>query len=895
MATMPSCQFYQKNTFWINSFQCSVSKFHVRTTLQFFKYSSSLPSKNQSFRATNDAINSDSIPKKNPQKRPHLLPKHRNKRWNSGSETPISQSSDGDRLSGSSWLDKWSGREKPNGLKRPPVVLNYRNSGDVSSSDCEESTSTSSGGSTMERIVEKLKKFGYMDDVSEKNENVGRVIEKGSIEDIFYVEEGLLPDTRGGFSEKSLFRDESSNGKVRFPWEKKSVEEEEKRSLDRRKVRSLAELTLPESELRRLKNLALRIKNKTKIGGGGVTQQVVETIREKWRTSEVVRLKFEGAPALNMKRMHEILERKTGGLVIWRSGTSVSLYRGVTYEDPTEQLKKRMFGKKEISRKSSSTASDEAGQNPSGCGPLSDVDAPQAETISTGSESKNSETLLEVKYEDEVEKLLDGLGPRYTDWPGDDPLPVDADLLPGVLPGYQPPFRLLPYGVRSTLGTKEATTLRRLARVLPPHFALGRSRQHQGLAAAMIKLWERSKIAKIALKRGVQLTTSERMAEDIKRLTGGMLLSRNKDFLVYYRGKDFLSPDVAKALLEKERLAKALQDEEEQARLRASAFVIPSVEDTGTSGTAGTLKETLDADSRWGKRLDDEEKEKMMREAEVTRHADLVRKLQKKLDFADRKLMKAERALSKVEESLNPADHPADPQSITDEERFMFRKLGLRMKAFLLLGRRGVFGGTVENMHLHWKYRELIKIIVKAKNFEEVKNIALSLEAESGGVLVSVDKVSKGYAIIVFRGRDYRRPSTLRPKNLLTKRKALARSIELQRREALMNHISTLQTRVNQLIAEIEQMASVKDRGDEELYNKLDSAYLTEDEESEDGQEDAYLETYDSEDEVVDENDISVHNLQPETNFPYGFEDESETELGELQPCKDTIAPSTLG
>lgn len=86
-------------------------------------------------------------------------------------------------------------------------------------------------------------------------------------------------------------------------------------------------------------------------------------------------------------------------------------------------------------------------------------------------------------------------------------------------------------------------------------------------------------------------------------------------------------------------------------------------------------------------------------------------------------------------------------------------------------------------MHLHWKYRELVKIIVKAQNIEEVKNIALSLEAESGGVLVSVDKISKGYAIIVFRGRDYKRPSLLRPKNLLTKRKALARSIELQRRE----------------------------------------------------------------------------------------------------------------
>lgn len=49
--------------------------------------------------------------------------------------------------------------------------------------------------------------------------------------------------------------------------------------------------------------------------------------------------------------------------------------------------------------------------------------------------------------------------------------------------------------------------------------------------------------------------------------------------------------------------------------------------------------------------------------------------------------MKAERSLSKVEAFLNPLDRPADPGSITDEERFMFRKLGLRMKAFLLLGK----------------------------------------------------------------------------------------------------------------------------------------------------------------------------------------------------------------
>ena len=89
-------------------------------------------------------------------------------------------------------------------------------------------------------------------------------------------------------------------------------------------------------------------------------------------------------------------------------------------------------------------------------------------------------------------------------------------------------------------------------------------------------------------------------------------------------------------------------------------------------------------------------------------------------------------------------------------------------------------------MHLHWKYRELIKIILKAKDIERVKKIALALEAESGGILVSVDKISKGYAIIVYRGKDYHRPTNLRPENLLTKRKALARSIEIQRSEVLL-------------------------------------------------------------------------------------------------------------
>lgn len=45
---------------------------------------------------------------------------------------------------------------------------------------------------------------------------------------------------------------------------------------------------------------------------------------------------------------------------------------------------------------------------------------------------------------------------------------------------------------------------------------LGRSRELQGLAAAMVKLWENSAIAKIVIKLGVLNTSNERMAEELK-------------------------------------------------------------------------------------------------------------------------------------------------------------------------------------------------------------------------------------------------------------------------------------------------------------------------------------------------------------------------------------------
>ncbi|KAK9947980.1 hypothetical protein M0R45_003572 [Rubus argutus] len=300
-------------------------------------------------------------------------------------------------------------------------------------------------------------------------------------------------------------------------------------------------------------------------------------------------------------------------------------------------------------------------------------------------------------------------------------------------------------------------------------------------------------------KRGVQNTCNERMAEELKRLTGGTLLSRNKDFIVFYRGNDFLPSVVTGALKERRELRDLQQDEEEQARQMTSDYIESKSKASNGQLVAGTLAETLAATTRWRNQLTIEDVDKMTRDSTLAKRASLVRHLEKKLALAKGKLKKAEKALAKVQQNLEPADLPDDLEILTDEDRFLFRKIGLSMKPFLLLGRREVYSGTIENMHLHWKHRELVKIIVRGKSFQQVKHIAISLEAESGGLLVSVDKTTKG-------------------------RQALARSIELQRREGLKHHLSDLQERIELLKSELEEMENGRmDEGEEAYLEVYDS------------------------------------------------------------------------
>ena len=128
--------------------------------------------------------------------------------------------------------------------------------------------------------------------------------------------------------------------------------------------------------------------------------------------------------------------------MVWRDKNVIVIYRGNDYNVENERVTLRDKGMEE----------DVLGTT-------------NGNHVSNFEEEKETET--------EMERLLEGLGPRYEKWTGLRPIPIDADLLPPEVPNYRPPFRLLPFGVRGRLTDAELTKLRRLARPIAPHFVLG--------------------------------------------------------------------------------------------------------------------------------------------------------------------------------------------------------------------------------------------------------------------------------------------------------------------------------------------------------------------------------------------------------------------------------------
>ena len=139
------------------------------------------------------------------------------------------------------------------------------------------------------------------------------------------------------------------------------------------------------------------------------------------------------------------------------------VYRGSNYEGPSKTKPPATEGDAVFIPDVSSAATSTMSGNVA-------VSAPEKAKLPIGA-PKSNEAMSEE--EAEYNQLVDGLGPRFVEWWGTGVLPIDADQLPPTVPGYKTPFRLLPTGMRSRLTNAEMTQMRKLAKSLPCHFALG--------------------------------------------------------------------------------------------------------------------------------------------------------------------------------------------------------------------------------------------------------------------------------------------------------------------------------------------------------------------------------------------------------------------------------------
>ncbi|KAH7674244.1 YhbY-like protein [Dioscorea alata] len=152
-----------------------------------------------------------------------------------------------------------------------------------------------------------------------------------------------------------------------------------------------------------------------------------------------------------------------------------------------------------------------------------------------------------------------------------------------------------------------------------------------------------------------------------------------------------------------------------------------------------------------------------------------LEKAKRKEEWLIEKLRKYE--IQKIPELEN------DPESLTEEERFYLKRTGEKKRNYVPVGRRGVFGGVVLNMHLHWKKHETVKVVCKPCKLGQVHQYADELSRLSKGIVIDI---KANNTIIFYRGKNYVRPDVMSPPNTLSKEKAL----EKYRFEQSLEHTS---------------------------------------------------------------------------------------------------------
>ncbi|KAM1797760.1 hypothetical protein ACFX12_031906 [Malus domestica] len=110
------------------------------------------------------------------------------------------------------------------------------------------------------------------------------------------------------------------------------------------------------------------------------------------------------------------------------------------------------------------------------------------------------------------------------------------------------------------------------------------------------------------------------------------------------------------------------------------------------------------------------------------------------------------------------------PDDLTGEERFYMKKMAQKKSNYAPIGKRGIFGGVILNMHMHWKKHETVKVICKPCKPGQVHEYAQEIARLSGGIPI---QIVGDDTIVFYRGKNYVMPKVMSPTNTLSKKKAL--------------------------------------------------------------------------------------------------------------------------
>ncbi|KAG1327353.1 putative CRM domain-containing protein, chloroplastic [Cocos nucifera] len=187
------------------------------------------------------------------------------------------------------------------------------------------------------------------------------------------------------------------------------------------------------------------------------------------------------------------------------------------------------------------------------------------------------------------------------------------------------------------------------------------------------------------------------------------------------------------------------------------------------------------------------------------------------------KLEKAKRKEEWLIEKLRKYEIPKapgpehDPEILTEEERFYLKRTGEKKKNYVPVGRRGVFGGVVLNMHLHWKKHETVKVVCKPCRPGQVHEYAEELARLSKGTVIDI---KPNNIIIFYRGKNYVQPEVMSPPDTLSKQKALEKYRFEQSLEHTSQHIEKLEKELEEYQKHV---ALYKKREETTTGNSMDS------------------------------------------------------------------------